>query len=292
MKICNKTKTVIILGSSAGLNELDQDAFDKLKLKQKEGAKVLCYSSAMSYAMNNDFIPDYFMFIDPQTIKGGRVVRGYPTTKTIITEKGLNLFDRRAEINSTLLCWDCVASGSKTFKAQGLTSKTVDWSITRTFINDLEKRKLVEILPIKNIFYCDFFEQKASLDIWLNSYEKHNSVVVGYPSGMGRSKSGKSTKSDDKLTSSILPIVLQKFPSVTRIVLLGFGDPKSFRWFSTSPGKPNVAAYTGTVLAQQSAAMALFKEYFDANNIVCATLSKNPDNNLHDFCETIELDDI
>jgi hypothetical protein len=75
-------------------------------------------------------------------------------------------------------------------------------------------------------------------------------------------------------------------------VILGFGDPDSYRWYSPAPGKQSISKYTGKVLGQQKTAMAAYKEYFDANEIMCATLSKNPNNNLHEFCKTIELDDI
>tara|TARA_Y100000310_G_scaffold101830_1_gene99962 strand:+ start:1590 stop:2483 length:894 start_codon:yes stop_codon:yes gene_type:complete len=297
MKVCRETETLVILGPAAGLNMLDKDGFEALKQKQKKGVKVLCFSSAMSHALNNDFTPDYFTFVDPQSLLGGAIEAGYPTTEVLIAEKGLNLIKRQEEIKSQVLCWDSVYNGKEAFAAQGLTSNRVNWDQTKEFLVNLEKRGLLEILPIKNILHCDFFNKDASLTTWLNAYKEHQNIVVGYPHGMGHyydheEKKYKTTGADDKLTSSILPIAIQKFPSLTSIVLLGFGDPNSFRWYSVA-ANAQIKHYANLIIGpKQKSAMKRYRNYFKANGISCTTLSKNNKNHLINSCKIINLDDI
>jgi hypothetical protein len=158
----------------------------------------------------------------------------------------------------------------------------------------LEAKGLLEVLPVKNLFYSDHIKEDDGLGKWLHTYKEHNEIVVGYPTGIGRdSKKKKSSGADDKLTSSILPVILQIFPVIERIVLLGFGDIDTFRWFHPKITTPYIRTYANkTIKDQQVTALASYSEYFNAHSIECLTLTKNSGSHLLTLFDSIEVKDI
>jgi len=179
---------LLLVGPSSKIKEYSTDYF---KEKKEDGFEVLSYTGSIYHFKKINFKPDYFSFIDPNTIASD-----------------INLFERDSFFNNTnLLIADLYRNGFKVFFDKGFTCNNLKMR-TELF----EKTKTLKFLEnFKNVFAVKM--RRAEVLSEEPNFAKEFSFIS---EGLG--------KNMDKFTCFLMPLVFHFFKNLKEIKTLGFGE--------------------------------------------------------------------
>lgn len=211
---------LLLVGPSSKIEVYGADYFEE---KKKDGFKILAYSGAVHHFKDIGFKPDYFSFIDPNTIS-----------------HNIDFFEKDPFLNNTtLLIGDLYKDGFKDFFRLGLTCHTLK---QKAYL--FERIKTLKFLEnFKNVFACEMkrakgatsghaselFKDTVECDLIIHVIETN---PVFNPYAMHHQPfskeflfiSGRKGENMDKFTCFLMPLVFYFFKDLKEIKTLGFGE--------------------------------------------------------------------
>ncbi len=194
---------LLLVGPSAKIKEYSTDYFKK---KKEDGFEVLSYTGSIYHFKKINFKPDYFSFIDPNTIASD-----------------INFFESDSFFNNiNLLIADLYREGFKDFFNKGFTCNNLKMR-TELF----ERAKTLNFFKnFKNVFAVKM--RRIEVPSEEPDFSKEFSFIS---EGQG--------KNMDKFTCFLMPLVFYFFEDLKEIKTLGFGE------FSYPRYKEETASRTG-----------------------------------------------
>lgn len=215
---------LLLVGPSAKIKEYGIGYF---KEKKEDGFEVLSYTGSIYHFKKIGFKPDYFSFIDPNTIA-----------------TDIDLFERDSFFNNTnLLIADLYRNGFKDFFDKGFTCNNL-------------KRQTELFKRTKTLKFLDNFKNVFAVEMkrvaFYSDEEGFHSVTIHLPSchvktsaeGPDFTKeflfiSEELGKNTDKFTCFLMPLAFYFFKDLKEIKTLGFGE------FSYPRYKEQIPSLTG-----------------------------------------------
>lgn len=228
-------KKILLIGPSSDVTNFNKEYLLKHK---EENYKLFCYADVLKFFVTHEVQPDYFSFIDPNTIDNQYDVikSGFCKNTTIITP---NIYHNKL---------------SKFFNI-GYTCNHLKK------VGDYKRvlKLLSEICKMPGLY----FKRYADKEFNLSKADLNTLKTLDFKETYTLFQGDKSTNRC-KLSYFIFPLILHHFPLIEEIKLIGFGHYDNPR--SLSPIKNNVRGYSEYKTTYQIIKPVL-QDFFRKNNI-------------------------
>lgn len=193
-------KKLLLLGTSADIMQFDKDFFLQ---KKDEGYKILCFSNSITYLNSLGMSPNYFTYIDPNTVieikNQVADIELFNRTTSIIP----NIFDDELKIFRQLRFGSAVCRSQERFSA-----------FNEVYRNNISPNAiLIDDFNITPINYSGELDFKSTFYIF--RWHLNN----------------------DKFSCYLLPLIFYVFKKLKTINCIGFGQFEMHRYRSISNSK-------------------------------------------------------